>query len=448
MELLPDRLMDLMIEYDPGISVALRLTHGPDEPWQILTGMATTDGGATLPEEEGLLVSGYLPRADLSEWLSLGDPHSGEAEIELENILREIDVSIGQGRAVGFEFGPIGLNMRRSENAWLLAIDGEALDGTMEIPYRLNEESMTADMQRVWLTQKISEEEGDSSAVDPRNVPGAEIVVADFKLTDMRLGKLTASTRRGITGVLVDHFEFATESMTGTGNASWLYLESGEETQLDMELKSNDLTASLEDLNMMRSLRGRKGVVSLQVYWPGAPNDEFLPKISGNISMDFRNGELRDIEPGAGKLLGLLSITALPRRLALDFSDVFTAGLSFDRLSADYVLRDGDAFTNNLTLDGPTAKAVLVGRTGLAARDYDQTAVVTASLGNTLPVAGAIAGGPAVGAAVWLLSKMFQKPLDDLSQGYYRITGSWDDPLIEPVKAKTEVADASTGEGG
>ena len=154
------------------------------------------------------------------------------------------------------------------------------------------------------------------------------------------------------------------------------------------------------------------------------------------------------MEPGAGKLLGLLSITALPRRLALDFSDVFASGLSFDRLSGDYVLRDGDAFTNNLTLDGPTAKAVVVGRTGLGARDYDQTAVVTASIGNTLPVAGALAGGPAVGAAVWLLSKMFQKPLNDLSQGYYRITGSWDDPLIEPVKAETEVANVANSESG
>jgi uncharacterized protein YhdP len=227
-----------------------------------------------------------------------------------------------------------------------------------------------------------------------------------------------------------------------------LTLESGEETQLDLVLESNDLSAALADLNMMRSIRARKGDVSLQVYWPGAPNDDFLSVISGNISMDFRNGELRDLEPGAGKLLGLLSITALPRRLALDFSDVFASGLSFDRLSGDYVLRDGDAFTNNLTLDGPTAKAVVVGRTGLGARDYDQTAVVTASIGNTLPVAGALAGGPAVGAAVWLLSKMFQKPLDDLSQGYYRITGSWDDPLIEPVKAETEVANASTSESG
>ena len=449
LELLPDRLMDLMIEYEPGISAALRLTHEPGESWRVMTGMVTTDGGATLPDEPGLLVRGYLPHADLGEWLSLNDPDGGESGVELHTIVREIDVSIGQGRAIGFEFGALGLNMRRSEDRWLLAVTGEALEGAMEIPYRLNEANVTADMQRVWLTEKIvAEDGGNRHLVDPRNIPGADIVVADFRLTDMRLGKATASARRSIGGIVVEHLEFETKSMKGTGNASWLYLESGEETQLDLVLESNDLSAALEDLNMMRSLRAKKGDVSLQVYWPGAPNDDFLPVISGNISMDFRNGELRDLEPGAGKLLGLLSITALPRRLALDFSDVFAAGLSFDRLSGDYVLRDGDAFTNNLTLDGPTAKAVLVGRTGLGTRDYDQTAVVTASIGNTLPVAGALAGGPAVGAAVWLLSKMFQKPLDDLSQGYYRITGSWDDPLIEPVNAETEVANASTSESG
>ncbi|MCZ6912867.1 MAG: YhdP family protein [Proteobacteria bacterium] len=449
LELLPERMMDLMIEYEPGISAALRLTHEPDEAWQILTGMVTTDGGATLPDEPGLVVRGYLPRANLGEWLSLNDSDEDEIEFELQTILREIDVSIGHGRAVGFEFGAVGLNMLRSEKEWLLAVTGESIEGTMRIPYQLTESIVTADMQRVWLTEKVSAEDGgDSRRVDPRNIPGADVVVADFKLTDMRLGKAIASARRSIAGIVVDHLEFETESMKGTGNASWLYLESGEESQLDLVLESDDLTAALEDLNMIRSMRGKKGNVSLQVYWPGAPNDDFLPVISGNISMDFRNGELRDLEPGAGKLLGLLSITALPRRLALDFSDVFASGLSFDRLSGDYVLRDGDAFTNNLTLDGPTAKAVLVGRSGLATRDYDQTAVVSASIGNTLPVAGALAGGPAVGAAVWLLSKMFQKPLDDLSQGYYRITGSWDDPLIEPVKAESEVADASVSESG
>lgn len=449
LELLPDSLMDLMIEYEPGISAALRLTKAPDESWQVLTGMVTTEGGATLPEEPGLLVRGYLPRVDLGEWLRLGDSDGGESEVELQTIVREIDVSIGQGRAVGFEFGALGLNMQRSEDRWLLAVTGEAIEGTMEIPYRLNESNIKADMQRVWLTEPISAEEGgDRHPVDPRNIPGADIVVADFKLTDMWLGKATASARRSIAGIVIEHLEFETKSMKGTGNASWLTLESGEETQLDLVLKSNDLSAALKDLNMMRSLRAKKGDINLQVYWPGAPNDDFLSVISGNISMDFRNGELRDLEPGAGKLLGLLSITALPRRLALDFSDVFASGLSFDRLSGDYVLRDGDAFTNNLTLDGPTAKAVVVGRTGLGARDYDQTAVVTASIGNTLPVAGALAGGPAVGAAVWLLSKMFQKPLNDLSQGYYRITGSWDDPLIEPVKAETEVANVANSESG
>ncbi len=449
LELLPDRLMDLMIEYEPDVSAALRLTHEPGEAWQILTGTVTTEGGATLPDEPGLVVRGFLPRADLGEWLSLNESDDGEPAIELHTILREVDVSIGQGRAVGFEFGALGLNMQRSEEKWLLAVTGEAIEGTMEIPYRLNESTVTADMQRVWLTEKISAEDGGNRhPVDPRNIPGADVTVADFRLTDMRLGKAIANARRSIGGIVVEHLEFETESLKGTGNASWLNLESGEETQLDLVLKSDDLSAALDDLNMMRSLRGRGGDVSLQVYWPGAPNDEFLPVVSGNISMDFRNGELRDLEPGAGKLLGLLSITALPRRLALDFSDVFAAGLSFDRLSGDYVVRDGDAFTNNLTLDGPTAKAVLVGRTGLATRDYDQTAVVTASLGNTLPVAGALAGGPAVGAAVWLLSKMFQKPLDELSQGYYRITGSWDEPLIEPVNAETEVANASTNESG
>ena len=111
-------------------------------------------------------------------------------------------------------------------------------------------------------------------------------------------------------------------------------------------------------------------------------------------------------------MLGLFSIAALPRRLALDFSDLTEKGLAFDTVHGDFELRDGNAYTNNLLLRGPAAEIGIAGRTGLATRDYDQTAVVTGNLGASLPVAGALAGGPAVGAALLLFSQVFKEPLE------------------------------------
>jgi uncharacterized protein YhdP len=94
-------------------------------------------------------------------------------------------------------------------------------------------------------------------------------------------------------------------------------------------------------------------------------------------------------------------------------------------------------------LRGPAAEIGIAGRTGLGARDYDQTAVVTGNLGASLPVAGALAGGPVVGAAVLLFSQVFKEPLKGITRGYYRITGPWDEPVVERVDAADAKAEVS-----
>jgi uncharacterized protein YhdP len=166
------------------------------------------------------------------------------------------------------------------------------------------------------------------------------------------------------------------------------------------------------------------------------------------------DGQLLNIQPGAGRVFGLMSVAALPRRLSLDFSDFFGKGLKFDSIRGDFELRAGDAFTNNLLLKGPAAEIGIIGRTGLGKRDYDQTAVVTGSVGNSLPVVGALAGGPVVGAAVLLFSQVFKEPLKGIARGYYKITGSWESPTVERVdsaaakKAENEVRTAEGAGAG
>lgn len=142
------------------------------------------------------------------------------------------------------------------------------------------------------------------------------------------------------------------------------------------------------------------------------------------------------VEPGAGRLLGLLSIAHLPRRLALDFKDLTGQGMAFDRISGDFTLAAGEAYTDNLTLRGPAAEIGIAGRTSLRDRTYDQTAVVTGDVGATLGVAGALAGGPVVGAALLLFSQVFKEPLKGVARGYYRISGSWEEPVVRKIDAR------------
>ena len=120
-----------------------------------------------------------------------------------------------------------------------------------------------------------------------------------------------------------------------------------------------------------------------------------------------------------------------PRRLSLDFSDVLEKGFGFDAILGTFHIENGNAYTCNLSLDSPAADIGIAGRVGLATRDYEQTAIVSANVGNTLPLVGVVVAGPQVAAALLIFSQIFKKPLQEMGQIYYGIEGSFDDPEVE-----------------
>ncbi len=130
-----------------------------------------------------------------------------------------------------------------------------------------------------------------------------------------------------------------------------------------------------------------------------------------------------------------MSIIALPRRLSLDFSDVFSKGFGFDKIAGTFRIDGGETYTCDLSLEGPAADIGIVGRAGLDSRDYDQAAVVSANFGNTLPIVGAVVAGPQAAAALLIFSQIFKKPLQEVSQVYYAIEGTWDEPLVDSTSS-------------
>jgi uncharacterized protein YhdP len=128
-----------------------------------------------------------------------------------------------------------------------------------------------------------------------------------------------------------------------------------------------------------------------------------------------------------------MSIAALPRRLALDFRDVFEEGFAFDEISGDFRIIDGNAYTDNLKFSGPAAEIGVLGRTGLRDRDYQQQFVVTVEPGNMLPTVGGLIGGAGVGAALLLFTRLFKEPLKGIGRASYCLTGNWENPAVERI---------------
>ncbi len=380
-----------------------------------------------LPVGSGLFVSGQTATLRLNDWLDFA--RVLRTTDTQTSILRGLDLQVDTLFGYGQKVSGVSMQLDRNANDWLVQVSSAAIAGGLFVPLDLSgDRPVVLQMDRF----RLLESDPEATSGSPENLPAINIRAADFQLGDHRFGELEAEivpTESGIeTRVLrTRHAAFSSE-----GYGSWTISEAGEQaTALKVDLTSADTRAATQALGINSTIDANDALASLDLRWPGPPRRDFWQDLDGEFSITVNNGRLDEVDPGAGRVLGLMSIIELPRRLALDFRDVFAKGLSFDLITANYRIVNGEAFTCNLSLEGPAADIALIGRAGLARRNYNQTAVVRPKVGNTLPAVGAVMGGPQVAAALLLVSRIFKKPLQDIGQAYYQINGSWDEPTIE-----------------
>jgi uncharacterized protein (TIGR02099 family) len=379
----------------------------------------------------GLSIVGELPAVDFDEWFALsGAPSVGGAGL----MLTDADLRFADLRLWDQAFGPAELVVSHRDGAFEIDIDSAVVAGDIRLPESLeNRDSITATLDRLYFQPGTGQQ---TNVTDPRRWPGLEIDIADFRLGMRALGSVQARVEADPLGLRLVSFNSNSPSLVAEGSGAWLVDGAATTSRVAVTATSADVEAALSDLDLDPVLSGNEAELSAALRWPGGPASNWLDHISGDLSLRIADGSMLDIDPGAGRLVGLMSIVALPRRLALDFRDVFNRGFVFDEISADFVIADGDAFTDNLKLTGPAAEIGVAGRTGLRDKDFRQQAVVTAEPGNMLPTVGAVIAGPGVGAALLIFTRIFKEPLKGIGRASYCITGSWDDPVVERLTAE------------
>ena len=390
-------------------------------------------GGAEplLPPRDGLSVSGELASLDFDGWWNLFRQQvpGGSAA----GLLLGAELEIADFSAFGQPLGPIDISLRQQAARWQLQADSEPVAGVISWPLDLGDRpQMLAEMERLHISTEGAS--GDLNT-DPRGLPGVLLHADDFSLGTRRFGAFDADIRASREGLDIVSLSGRTESFVMEGSGSWYQGPQGQETRLVLAASSEDVAGALEQLGFDPIMEAGRAQLALNVYWPSGPAPGWEDSITGGLNLRLERGSILNLDPGAGRMVGLMSIAALPRRLALDFRDVFNRGLVFDELGGDFVIIDGNAYTDNLRLAGPVVDIGLVGRTGLRDRDYQQHAVVTSEPGRILPAVGFLAS-PQVAAALLLFSEIFKEPLNGATRASYCVTGSWSEPQVERQTAE------------
>ncbi len=457
------RALHAEIEAEGGQSLTVRGSLGDlrtivrlartDAGWAFDRAGVRADGiAASIPGHAGVRIEGDIRTFVLDDWLNLrgsGAPVAATAGKGVKDWLKAANVRIGEFGFLGYQWADVRGLLQATDAGWQVDVAGPDATGQVIVPYSLSQGSpLVLTLEHLLIAGPDGADSGGPRPglrgnTDPRQLPAVQARISDLVLGTRHLGNLRLQMDKVPRGLAITSLTAQSGSFSAELEGSWLAYDGPTPgsrsiaTDIDATIASTDVRTALRALGFGDVIAGTRGLLQAKLSWPGGPDTQALGRASGTVHLEFDDGQVLDLQPGAGRMLGLFSMAALPRRLALDFSDLTDQGLAFDSIRGDFELKQGNAYTSNLLLDGPAAEIGIAGRTGLASHDYDQTAVVTGNIGATLPVAGALAGGPVVGAAMLLFSQMFKEPLKGITRGYYRITGNWDEPQVERVLASS-----------
>lgn len=412
------------VSLDYGDRLRTRSVSGPDQGARWAIGFGAS--APSLPASAGTVVTGDWPVITLADLGALGGAGGTGPASSLPPI-RRIDLDVAGLDINRWRVEPLQVTGTPEGEDWVLSLS-EGAEGRIE--WRPAANQIIADLEAIRLGMRPADArpaEGNRAEASP---PDVRVDVDAVTAAGASLGRL-AFSREGQNG------DAARATLTLNGDvvdldATVERVSPGlNESRLRFDLYAEDAGVLLTGLGLPAAMRGGQGDASGELTWVGPLLSPVLPTLAGALEVDMRNGALPAVEPGAGRALGLFSLSVLPRRLGLDFSDVVGEGLRFDRLQGTWTARAGQLETDDLTVLGPSLDLSLTGQTDLVRQRYDQAVTVRPQVTSALSFLGGLAGGPAAAVALFLTRGMIESEIDQLTEIRYRIEGPWDDPQLE-----------------
>ncbi|MDR3352491.1 MAG: TIGR02099 family protein [Zoogloeaceae bacterium] len=369
--------------------------------------------------------------------------------------LRRIRIDANTLTLLGREFKDARLGLfpgKGQEEGRRWRVDVAADDAVGELVWEVPEETpdnrddpgrITARFQRLHLTPQAmppaeqAPPAGQLPSAGPAgqsgHLPGMDIRVEDFSVGRRAFGQLelmadNAGRRWNLRRVRI-------ENPDGQFTGSGIWEADGEDrTSLEFTLATERSGNLLTRMGYPDVLQGGTARLEGKLDWRGAPTALDTATLGGSLRLEAAKGQFSKVEPGVGKLLGLLSLQSLTRRLAFDFHDIFGDGMAYDSITARLSLADGVIRTEgDLVIKGPVGEILMQGSADMKSETQDLRVTVRPEMGSVTAVGVAIAVNPVVGAATYIAQNLLQNPLNKVFRLRYRVTGKWENPEIEKL---------------
>ncbi|MDR2244744.1 MAG: TIGR02099 family protein, partial [Burkholderiales bacterium] len=450
---------------EPLTLIARRVPDGATwklERAQIHFGETENSTGVAIPSTPGLSVRGALTRFDIDPWRVLYQtlPDNEDAALTLG----DVTVNIGTLKALGRQLHDVRLSARKATGIWNIDLASREAEG--RITWERADTSGTINGRlKGNFSRLVFPETGALSPWDARFIEGveeknggeqsAQTVLAsgsnnpwpefDFKIDRLfykenNIGRLSIQAEPRGTDWHMKNVVLSNPDGTVTANGWWRTARREQRTEINIETQVSDAEKFLEHFGVPKSVMASDVRLDGTLSWADAPNDFDFGTLDGHLTLSVGRGRFTKMEPGIGRLLGVLSLQALPRRLTLDFRDVFSEGFAFDSITGTTEINDGILYTSDLLMNGASAKVKLTGTVDLGKETQDLNVHVQPSLTDSLSVGAAGAsvllmanpvGAAAVGVGALVGQMILGNPFEKIFSYEYTVKGSWDDPTVE-----------------
>ncbi|RUM85278.1 MAG: DUF3971 domain-containing protein, partial [Candidatus Thioglobus sp.] len=269
--------------------------------------------------------------------------------------------------------------------------------------------------------------------ITPDDFPSMYLSTSSVYVDDYRLPNLQVELSSEQDVLLISNLQFEGREFLSF-NGGWY---PGGKTSIRARAKGDQLSEFLAQLNIKEKTQGGAFDFDIRLFCHCAPWNMSLKDITGMVKLNVKQGIFTDKDPNIGRILSLLNIKSIAKRLKLDVTDVTDKGFAYDDIQTHLTIGQSLAKIDYFKLGATSGVIRLTGQSNIVEEEYDMMAKVSPAIGDAVPAATALAGGGAIGLGVWLVDealfdgKLIDKIVDKVIDIEYKITGSWDNPIIK-----------------
>jgi uncharacterized protein (TIGR02099 family) len=426
--------------------------------WQVGENFATP--GVALAET-GVTASFNLPSLSLDDWVQvLSPPKSSPAWRPAQSsalspatqsyLPTRMTLKANEVTVQGRQLRSVLVSGSRDGYVWRSNLDAKEFSGYLEYrqPNNQNAGRIYARLARLSLPPSADQTVESLLEDSPLSIPALDIVVEDLELRGKKLGRVeieavnteTSLPRNTAGGEWrLNKLNITLPEASFKASGKWVTSKDGTQqasTEMNFRMDVSDAGNLLTRLGTKDALRGGAGKLEGQVNWQGSPMTLHYPSLGGRFNVNIGRGQFLQAEPGVAKLLGVLSLQALPRRLLFDFRDVFSAGFAFDTVRGDVLIQQGIASTRNLQMKGVNAIVQMDGSSDIEKETQNLRVLILPEVdAGTASLLAGIALNPAIGLSTFLAQLILKQPLSRVNTQEFLIDGTWSDPKVTKVAA-------------